>query len=240
VRRNVHDWERVASVAAGAALVALAGRKPERQRATTSAGLGLIARGLSGYCPVNAATGRGRVRDDSRAALSGPRGIRIDDSITINRPVTEIYQFWRNLSNLPLFMDMLERVDVIDGCRSHWVVRGPGGVRLQWDAEIINEIEPELIGWRSLPGADVASAGSVHFRPAARGGTEIRVTMQYAPPAGKAGASLAWLLGQGPSSRIREDLRRLKQLLETGESPRVEGQPSGRRTIVGRILRKSA
>jgi uncharacterized membrane protein len=236
----VNDWERVASVAAGAAILAFAARRSARRPGAASAGVGLIARGLTGYCPVNAATGRGRTLDDPRAALSGSRGIRLDDSITINRPITEIYQFWRNLSNLPLFMDSVERVDVIDATRSHWVVRGPGGMRLQWDAEIINEVEPELIGWRSLPGADVASAGSVHFRPAPRGGTEIRVTLQYAPPAGKAGASLAWLAGRGPSSLIREDLRRLKHILETGETPKTKGQPEGRRTMAGRVLRKSA
>ncbi|MEO7189758.1 MAG: SRPBCC family protein [Vicinamibacterales bacterium] len=241
VARNVNDWERMASVLAGAVLMAYAAKQqPKRRQATGAAAVGLLVRGVSGFCPVNAATGRRRRRDDSREALSGSRGIRVEESITINRPVTELYRFWRNLGNLPLFMETLERVDVVDDCRSHWVARGPGGIRVEWDAEVINEIEPELIGWRSLAGADVASAGSVRFQPAPRGGTEIHVTMQYAPPAGKLGASVAWLVGQSPASRLREDLRRLKQILEAGETPKTQGQPSGRRSAVARMMRRSA
>jgi uncharacterized membrane protein len=235
--RNVNDWERVASVAAGAALAAYAlGREGRRQPAGAAA-IGLIARGVSGFCPVNAATGRRRVRDDSRRALSGSRGIRIDESVTINRPPAELYRFWRNFANLSLFMRNLERVDMIDDCRSHWVARGPAGMRLEWDAEVINEIEGELIGWRSLEGAEVASAGSVQFKPGPGGGTELHVTMQYAPPAGKVGASIAALIGQSPAGQLREDLRRLKAILEAGESPTVEGQPAGRRSRLAASVR---
>jgi uncharacterized membrane protein len=227
--RNVNDWERVASVAAGVALFAYAARSAKHRDGARATGVGLIARGLSGYCPVNAVTGRERTRDNTKRALGGPRGIRVDEVVTINRPPSELYRFWRHLGNLPLFMHNLERVDVLDDRRSHWVAKGPAGMRVEWDAEVINEIESELIGWRSLPGSQVASAGSVQFKPGPAGGTELKVTMQYAPPAGKLGASLAWLAGKSPSLQLREDLRRLKQYLETGEAPTVEGQPAGRR-----------
>jgi uncharacterized membrane protein len=180
----------------------------------------LIARGVSGFCPVNKVAGRTLDRDDTRRALGGPRGIHVQQSITIERPVHEVYRHWRDFSNLAAFMRHVERVDVIDQRRSHWVVRGPAGT-VEWDAEIVNEIEPELIGWRSLPGADVASAGSVQFRATPRGGTEVRVRLQYQPPAGKVGSWLAALFGREPSQQIHEDLRRLKQILETGETSTV-------------------
>jgi uncharacterized membrane protein len=153
----------------------------------------------------------------------------VRESITIERAAQEIFDFWNDLSNLPRFMRNVERVTADDVGRSHWIVRGPAGVPLEWDSEIINEIDGELIAWRSLEGADVASAGSVHFRARAMSRTEVTVTLQYDPPGGKPGAMLAWLTGQSPASQLRADLHRLKQLLETGEVPTVAGQPTGER-----------
>ena len=228
--RNVQTWERALSIGAGAALLYAAVRQPRLRRWTAPAGAGLIARGFSGFCPVNYAAGRTLPRDDTRRALGGHRGIHVHESITINRPVHEVYRHWRDFSNLAAFMHHVERVDVIDQRRSHWVVRGPAGRTVEWDAEIINEIEPELIAWRSLPGADVASAGSVQFRATPRGATDVRVRLQYQPPAGKVGSWLAALFGREPSQQIYDDLRRLKQILETGETPSLGGQPTLLRT----------
>ena len=225
-RMNVEDWERLASVVAGMALVAAGAKR--RHWIPGVAGAALVARGAAGFCPVNAVTGRSRLRDDPRAALAGSRGIRLEEGVTIGRPVEEVFDFWRDLTNLPKFMTSLERVDVIDDRLSHWVVRGPGRMRIAWDAEIIVDERPVLLSWQSLPGADVASAGSIRLRSRASG-TELRVLMQYNPPAGKFGAAVAWLAGQSPESQLREELRRLKQLLETGEVPTAEGQPSGTR-----------
>jgi uncharacterized membrane protein len=137
-------------------------------------------------------------------------------------------------------MRNVERVQLLDDGRSHWIVRGPAGVPLEWDAEIINEIDGELIAWRSLPGADVASAGSVRFHSIGRHRTEVVVTLQYDPPGGKTGATLAWLSGQSPASQLRADLRRLKQLMETGEVPTVAGQPAGERKPVSLAKRVEA
>ena len=157
MQRNVGNWERVASIAAGAALVALAMKSRRYRSLAASTGAGFLGRGLTGFCPVNYAVGRGRRLDDTRYALSGPRGVNVEQSITIARRPEELFEFWRDLSNLPQFMTHVERVDVIDGRRSHWVVEGPAGTHVEWDAEVINEIRPQLLAWRSLPGADVVS-----------------------------------------------------------------------------------
>jgi uncharacterized membrane protein len=218
MQRNVETWERLVSVAAGAGLVAAGWRRGGvARRAATTLGTGLMARGISGYCPVNAVTGRRR--DDTRRALGGGRGVFVQERITIDAPVRALFEFWSDPANLPRLLPYLRSVDTIDDRRSHWVVEGPAGSSLEWDAEIINEVPLETIGWRSLPGADVASAGSVRFRPAGRDGTEVTVTMQYAPPAGRVGAAAAWLTGHGASSQIREALEQLKQRFETRATP---------------------
>jgi len=214
MQRNFNNWERVVSLAAGAALIGLAARSRRWRSIAASSGAGLIGRGLTGFCPVNYAIGRGRTLDDTRNALSGARGVNVDERITIARRPEEVFEFWRDLANLPRFLSHLERIDVIDGRRSHWVVQGPAGMHVEWDAELINEIRPDLLAWRSLPGADVASAGSVQFRPLGPTETELRVRMQYAPPAGRAGAAVARWMGDSPESMLRTDLRRLKDILE--------------------------
>jgi uncharacterized membrane protein len=213
---NLATWERGISIGAGASLVWLGSRRANGRAALVATGLGLVARGLSGYCPVTAAVAaRGT---DTRRALGGDRGIHLRERVTIAKPVDAVYAAWRDFSNLPAFMDHVERVDLREDGRTHWVVAGPGGTRLEWDAEVINDLRNELIAWRSLEGADVVSAGSVRFEPAANGGTEVRLHLQYAPPAGKAGAWLASWLGENPAERVREDLRRFKHRLESGSS----------------------
>jgi uncharacterized membrane protein len=238
MRKNVENWERAASLVIGAGLVARGVRRRAPFGSTSTTGLALMARGASGFCPVNAATGRHRRRDAPREALSGSRGIVVEERITIARPRSEVFEFWNDPTNLPLFMQTIERVDRIDATRTHWVMRGPAGVRVEWDAELINEIVPELIAWQSLPGADVASAGSVHFAARRGTATEITVRMQYDPPGGKVGAAFAWLAGRNPAADLREDLRRLKQMLEAGETPTVEGQPSGARSARFSFLKR--
>lgn len=155
--------------------------------------------------------------------------VHLETSIAIDKPPHELYAFWRRFSNLPLFMRNLESVTELDGMRSHWVAKGPAGTRVEWDAEIYNETENELIAWRSLENADVVNAGSVRFQAGPAGhGTFVRITMNYNPPAGKVGASLAQLIGSEPAQLIKEDLRRLKQVMEAGEIATIDGQTSGR------------
>ena len=230
MERNISNLERALSVAAGAALIGYALTRPRRNSpalAAFSTATGLIARGVVGYCPVSAVTGRNTHRSETRAALGGRRGIHVREAITINRPALELFRFWRDLSNLPRFVDHLENVEVLSPTRSVWTAKAPAGMKVKWEAEIINEIEGELIAWQSTENADVASAGSVRFTPAPGRGTELLINLQYEPPAGKLGAWVAWLFGEEPSQQIRADLRKLKALLEAGETPRTEGQPSG-------------
>lgn len=157
------------------------------------------------------------------------REIHVETSIAIDKTPEELYAFWRDLKNLPLFMRNLESVTETDSLHSHWVAKGPGNMRVEWDAEIYNEKENELIAWRSLETADVVNAGSVRFQPGAEGhGTFVRVVMNYNPPAGKVGTALAQLLGAEPAQLIKEDLRRLKQIIEAGEIATIDGQTSGR------------
>jgi uncharacterized membrane protein len=214
--QNVSDWERALSIAAGVALVYLGTRQGRANRLTTSTGVGLVARGLSGFCPVSAAVGRDSRRSNTKAALGGSRGVHVYESIVIDRPPSELFQFWRDFSNLPHFMQHLDDVTVLSPTRSVWTAKAPAGTRVRWEAQIINEIEGELIAWQSTENADVATAGSVRFVPAMGGGTEIIVHLQYEPPAGKLGAFVASLFGEEPSQQIRADLHRLKALLESG------------------------
>ena len=174
--------------------------------------------------------GTGLIADrgsNTRQQLGGPRGIHVEHSVTINRPVAEVYRFWRNFENLPKFMQHLDQVAVREGGISHWVAKGPGGIKAEWDARIINEIENKVIGWQSLEGSRVSTAGAVNFEETDRG-TTVHVHLQYNPPGGKLGAALAWLTGEEPNIQVREDLRRFKQLMETGEIATTQGQSSGR------------
>jgi uncharacterized membrane protein len=155
--------------------------------------------------------------------------VHVETSIAINKSPEELYRFWRDFKNLPLFMRNLESVTELDQTRSHWIAKPIGNARVEWDAEIYNEKENELIAWRSLENADVVNAGSVRFQVAPAGrGTYVRVTMNYNPPAGYVGASFAKLLGAEPAQLIEDDLRRLKQIMEAGEIATIDGQSSGR------------
>jgi uncharacterized membrane protein len=153
----------------------------------------------------------------------------LQKSVTINKPAAELFQFWRNFEQLPRFMGHLKSVKDLGNNRSHWVAKGPAGVNVEWDAQITEEKPNELIAWRSLDGADVDNAGEVRFERSTGGrGTVLKVRLQYNPPAGKLGAAVAKLLGEAPEKQIAVDLLRFKQMMETGEIARTEGQPAGR------------
>jgi uncharacterized membrane protein len=229
---NVGTVERAASVMAGT-LMAFYGIRARSWSGGALALLGaaFVRRGVTGFCYSYQAVGVNTAGDEQGRNSSIPYelGVRVDQAITINRPRREVYAFWRNLENLAEFMEHVESVHVSGpGGKSHWVAKGPGGRRIEWDAAIINEIPNELIGWRSLEGSEVANAGSVHFADAAGGrGTEVRVALQYNPPGGTVGAFVAKLFGEEPSSQIHKDLKRLKTRLEAGVVPTTEGQPAG-------------
>jgi uncharacterized membrane protein len=214
---NVGDTERILSAIAGVALLAVGLRRPRVRRLLWPIGGSLIGRAVTGRSTVNYVLGRNSAqprRTSPVASLEAGSGTRIERSVIVARPADELYHFWRDFTNLPRFMDNLEAVRVLDEDRSHWVAKGPAGMRVEWDATIHNEIEGELIAWRSLPGADVDQAGSVHFVPAGDGMTEVRVVLRYRPRGGKVGDSLARLLGDDPDQQVGDDLRRFKQVVE--------------------------
>jgi len=155
-------------------------------------------------------------KSDSRISVPGNRGIKIEKMLLVHRPAEELYRTWRNFENLPHFMKHLDSVRMLDGNgrRSHWIAQGPAGSRIQWDAEIINEHQNEMIAWRSLPGSLVSHAGSVRFRRLP-GGTEVRVTLEYDVPGGTLGAALARLFHKEPAQEIEADLRHFKQMMES-------------------------
>ena len=219
---NVGKTERLLSGVAAAAVAGFALRRKRLRPLLLPLAANLISRAVTGRCPVNRALGRNsarRGRVSPVASVQRGKGIKVEKSVTVARPVHEVYRFWRNLENLPRFMDHLESVTVVDENRSHWVAKAPAGTKVEWDATIHTEIEDELISWRSLPGSDVSNAGSVHFTPVGNGDrTEVTVVLSYQPPAGKLGAAVAKLLGEEPSKQVDDDLRRFKQVIESVET----------------------
>lgn len=162
-------------------------------------------------------------------AITSIGAIRLVKAVTINRSPEELYRFWRDFRNLPRFMKHLESVEVTGENRSHWVARAPAGTTVEWDAEIFEDRPGELIAWRSLEGADVDNVGTVRFDRAPGGrGAIVRVNLQYRPPAGLIGKGVAKLFGENPEWQVKDDLRRFKQVMETGEVITTEGQSAGR------------
>jgi uncharacterized membrane protein len=220
-RRNMSEIERWLSIAAGLGLAAYALMRRRGFARWSLAGFGalLVRRGASAHCHTyelfginTAGTGQ-----DTRRALGGSGGVLVDESVTINQPIEILYRFWRNLENLPRFMRHLQSVERITDTLSRWRANGPAGTTVEWNAEIINEVPNQVIGWQSIEGSDVVSAGSVNFDSAGAGlGTQVRVRLQYSPPGGKVGAAIVKLLGQDPATEIRQDLQRFKQMVEQG------------------------
>jgi uncharacterized membrane protein len=225
---NLQEKERWASLISGGTLVAFGLAKRDWAGLGLAAlGGGLLWRGATGHCNVYQTLGLNSVRP-ARGEGTGRRvsvpyelGIRVDESVRVHKPATELYRFWRRLENLPKFMNHLDSVTMIDERKSHWVAVGPAGLRVEWYAEIINEVEGRLIGWRSLEGSEVDNAGSVSFRPTPNGdGTDVKVSFQYNPPAGELGAAVAKLFGQDPRKQVRDDLKCYKQMMEQGSANR--------------------
>jgi len=235
---NVGQVERAISVAAGGALAAAGLKKRGVTRmALALAGAALARRGVTGHCEVYQALGvstrsphgpRHRSDVTGRAAtVNARKAIKVERSIQVQRPAGELYELWRDFSNLPRFMRHLDSVQCSDDLHSHWVAHLPGGKRVEWDSEIVNDIPGQLIAWKTVGEPDVAHAGSVHFTPVA-GGTEVKFVVDYEPPAGRLFAVAAKIMGESPDQKIRSDLRRLKMLCETGEVATTVGQTSGR------------
>jgi uncharacterized membrane protein len=214
---NVERW--ISAIGGGAIAVAGIRARSLGGLIAAAAGGALVYRGVSGHCTCYEALDINTANHQAAEPHEYfERGIHVQEVMSINRAPQELYRFWRNFDNLPQFMQHVESVRVIDDKRSHWVIQGPAGSRIEWDAEIINDEPDALIAWRSLDNASVDNAGSVRFVPEPEGrGTEVRVVIDYIPPAGTVGKWVATLFGKDPARQIREDLRRFKRVMETGE-----------------------
>jgi uncharacterized membrane protein len=161
----------------------------------------------------------------------------VRQALNINRSPEDCYRFWRDFQNFPNFMQHVDEVRMLDATRSHWKVRAPLGRQVEWTAELVSDVPAQQLGWRTLDDAAIAHAGVVRFAPGTGGrGTRVQVDLDYAAPLGKAGMRLAQWLGEEPSLQVAQDLRRFKQLIETGEIPTTTGQPAGRRSLLVRAL----
>lgn len=250
--RNVANPERIGSVMLGAALVTIGLRRRDAGGiAAALVGAGLLHRGATGHCLVYQAIGVSTGSSDAvldraahgitgrAATVNARRAIKVERNVTIEAPREALYAFWRDFTNLPRFMEHLVSVTAGANGRTHWKAMAPMGQTVEWDAEIVNDVPNAIIAWKSVGHPDVANAGAVNFSDAPGGrGTVVRVSLDYEPPGGKVGALVARLFGEDPERQVREDLRKFKQLMETGavttsartiaDSAYVGSTPTGR------------
>jgi len=226
---NVGSVERLLSLGIGSALVANGALGKHLSVLSLVTGGYLLYRAASGNCPGYQLLGVGGPQG-LNAAIPATHGVKVEHAVTVNAPVDEVYKFWRDFSRLPQFMDHVKSVEVKDSTHSRWTAKGPLGTSVQWDAEIVTDTPNKVIAWRSLPGSDVDTAGSVRFEMAPGGrGTEIHVSLKFDPPGGKLASFVARLFGENPEQTVRGDLMRFKSIVETGEIADIAGQPHGRR-----------
>ncbi len=218
VTQKAGDLERWASLIGGGALV-LTGLQQRSLRGILMAiaGGGLVYQGTQGNSTLK------QVED----AVGLDHALRVEKTVTINRPASELYSFWRNFENLPRFMKHVQSVQSLDTQRSHWVTNAPLGQTIEWDAVIVTDEPDHLIAWASAEGADIENSGFVRFQPIDNLGTEVKVVMEYQPPGGVLAAAIAKLFGEEPEQQIGDELNRFKQLMEAGEIATTEGQPKG-------------
>ena len=233
--RNVGTLERLISGAGGGALAIYGLRRRDWLGASLALlGGNLVFRGTSGHSFVYQAMGVNTANTTdtaSNAVTSVPHneGVKVEHVVTIEKAPEELYRFWRNFENLPRFMQHLQSVSVVDSIHSHWVANAPAGKSVEWNAEIINDRPNQLIAWRSVGHSQIGNAGSVHFTPApGNRGTEVKIVLEYDPPAGRLGSLIAKLFGEEPNQQVREDLRHFKEIMEAGEIPTTKGQPAAR------------
>lgn len=218
--QNLGKAERIISTIGGAGLIAFGFKNSSNiaKALSFAAGSCLLYRGATGHSRLYKSLGIGTAPKATPAtSVAEETGVRIDETIIVDRPVEEVYRFWRNLENLPQIMRHLESVRMLDNRNSFWKVKGPAGMNIEWYAEIINDLPNERIGWKSLDSSDVDNAGSVHFQPINDNRTQIDITLKYAPPAGKIGNAFAKLFGEDPKLQIAEDLENFKSHMESQE-----------------------
>ncbi|AVH69475.1 SRPBCC family protein [Nostoc sp. 'Lobaria pulmonaria (5183) cyanobiont'] len=215
------EVERWASLIGGGAMVLMGLKQGSLRGALTAlAGGGLIYQGATKQSTIQQA----------QDAIGINQPIKIEKTVTINKSAEELYRFWHNFENLPTFMKHLKSVRVYNEKRSHWIANAPLDNSVEWDAEILEDRENEFISWASVEGADVDNSGFVRFKKALGDrGTEVKIVLEYNPPGGALGATVAKLFGEEPKQQIGDELHRFKMLMEAGEIATTEGQSSGRK-----------
>lgn len=207
LKTNVSALERIAMITSGTYLLYKGWSEEKKNIAKIGTGGTMLLRGLSGYCPIYDAVDH--LKNDKASNVN----IRINS--LINKPISEVYAFWRDFENLPKFMNHLESVKPLSYTTSKWTAKGPGGVgKLTWKAEILKDEKERLISWNSLPDSSIKNAGKVIFRPTEEG-TEIIVTISYHVPLGIAGESAAKLLNPYFAKLVEDDIHNLKTYLES-------------------------
>lgn len=214
---NAADVEHLATLLTGGLLLFSGLRRQDTLgSALKLGGLALIFRGQQGYRRLYKALGLPMPYEPTGV---GRQNVRVESTILVKRPREEIYRIWRNFQNLPVFMDHLTSVHEIDDTRSIWVARAPAGMVIKWDAEIINDIENELIAWSTLEGSGVDHAGSIRFTDE-DGHTRIKIVLRYDPPADRIGIWIAKIFQNDPQRQIDRDLERFKAIMELGGKPK--------------------
>ena len=221
-QRGVPATGRWVSGLSGAALVAIgAARRTVGGAIAAVAGSALVHRGVAGRWPL--ARDRALEEGDAREAAA----TKVEESVLVQASPAQLYALWRDVGNLPRYLPHLVSVTPLEGKRSKWVAKALG-VELCWDAEPLHDQPDHFLAWSSIEGGDVDHEGAVRFIEHPNGrGTEVRVSLRYAPPLGKFGAAIGRLLGDSPRTQLHCDLRRFQCLVETGEFPKIEGQPQG-------------
>jgi uncharacterized membrane protein len=195
-------------------------------------GMSLLYRWMTGKSLLDKFTNESRADEATSDNVSVPheQGVHVVHAVTINRPIEDLYNFWHDFSNLPQVMTYVESIEPLGDNRTHWTLKLPGGKKVEYDAETYTNVPNEVISWRSLPDSEFQNAGSVRFRAApADRGTEVKLTVEFMPPAGPIGQALLKLFGEIPAQYVGQYLREFKQMMETGEKATTKGQPSGRK-----------
>lgn len=218
-QHEASEVERWASLIGGGAMVLMGLKQGSLRGALTAlAGGGLIYQGATKQSTIQQA----------QEAIGINQPIKVEKTVTINKSAEELYRFWHNFENLPTFMKHLKSVKVYNEKRSHWIANAPLDNSVEWDAEILEDRENEFISWASVEGADIDNSGFVRFKKApVERGTEVKIVLEYNPPGGALGATVAKLFGEEPEQQIDDELRRFKMLMEAGEIATTEGQSSG-------------
>lgn len=232
---NISADERKLSLVSGVALILFAlWRRNLLSIPALLAGLGLLYQSTTGNSPLYSLLDRNRAVKTNPARVSVPheQGVHVTRAITIDRPVEDLYGFWRNLTNLPQVMGFVESVKLLDGNRSHWTLKLPGGIPVEFDSEVYTDTPNEVISWRSLPDSQLQHAGSVRFKPApGNRGTELHFTLEFVPPGGPVAQAVLKLFGDVPNQYIGQFLRDFKQEMETGERATNKMRPAKQQEV---------